>query len=106
LAYPVTLGNHTATQSTFSSPCIPAHDTDTTINGFNSGFRDAGNGQAITNLAVIVENPNVTIWFFDYNTCAQGGGGAININDSSLETLDGFQVNINFLSVVESSPYR
>jgi len=88
-----TLGNHTATQSTFSSPCIPAHDTDVTINGFSSGFRDAGNGQAITNLPVTIDNPNVTIWFFDYNTCAQGGGGGININDSSLETLEGFQRN-------------
>jgi len=28
-----TLGNHTATQSTFSSPCIPAHDTNVTVNG-------------------------------------------------------------------------
>lgn len=88
-----TLGNHTATQSTFSSPCIPAHDTNVTVNGFNSGFRDAGNSQAITNLPVIVDNPNATIWFFDYNTCAQGGVGGININDSSSETLQGFQRN-------------
>ena len=92
----VTLGNHTATQSTFSSPCIPAHNTNVTVNGFNSGFRNAGNGQAITNLPVIVDNPNATIWFFDYNTCAQGGVGGININDSSLETLQGFQVGFIF----------
>ncbi|KAF8229037.1 hypothetical protein L208DRAFT_1402737 [Tricholoma matsutake] len=88
-----TLGNHTAIQSTFSSPCIPVHDTNTTVNGFISGFRNAGNGQAITNLPVVVQNPNTTIWFFDYNTCAQGGVGGININDSSSETLEGFQRN-------------
>ncbi|KAI0002210.1 hypothetical protein BJV74DRAFT_817791 [Russula compacta] len=33
-----TSGNHTATR-TFSSPCIPAHETNITINGFDSGFR-------------------------------------------------------------------
>jgi hypothetical protein len=93
LAASVTLGNHTATQSTFGSPCIPAHDTNITVNGFMSGFRNAGNGQAITNLPVVVENSNTTIWFFDYNTCAQGGVGGINIDESSSETLQGFQVS-------------
>jgi hypothetical protein len=58
-----------------------------------SGFRNAGTGQAITNLPVVVENPNTTVWFFDYNTCAQGGVGGINIDDSSSETLQGFQVS-------------
>ncbi|KAI0663949.1 hypothetical protein C8Q70DRAFT_1041757 [Cubamyces menziesii] len=87
-----TQGNHSAIQSTFASPCIPAHDTNITINGFNSGFRPAGNGTAITNLPVTIST-NDTIWFYDAATCAIGGVGGININDSSTETLAGFQRN-------------
>ncbi|CCM03922.1 uncharacterized protein FIBRA_06073 [Fibroporia radiculosa] len=88
-------GNHTAIQSTFSEPCIPAHQTNITINGFDSGFRDAGNGTAITILSVpiLAENVNTTMWFFDWNTCAEGGVGVINANDSSTETLAGFERN-------------
>jgi len=89
-----TLGNHTAIRSTFGSPCIPAHDTNiSTENGCNSGFRNAGVGSAITSLPVVIDDVNTAIWFFDYNTCAQGGVGGININDSSLQTLDGFRRN-------------
>ncbi|KAG6857187.1 hypothetical protein H0H87_008252 [Tephrocybe sp. NHM501043] len=89
---PVTNGNHTVTQSTFAFPCVPAHTTDSTVNGFDSSFRDAGNEQAITTLSVTVDDPDKTIWFYDYNTCAQGGVGAVNLNKTSTETLDGFQV--------------
>ncbi|KAF6760211.1 hypothetical protein DFP72DRAFT_988455 [Ephemerocybe angulata] len=87
-----TQGNHTAIQALFASPCIPAHDVDTTVNGFNSGFRDAGNHSAITILRVPIDNNN-TIWFYDANTCAEGGIGGINVNESSWETLDGFARN-------------
>ncbi|KAI0767141.1 hypothetical protein C8Q74DRAFT_1369979 [Fomes fomentarius] len=87
-----TQGNHTAIQSTFASPCIPAHDTNSTINGFDSGFRDTVNGTAITNLQVQITD-NSTIWFYDANLCAEGGVGGININESSTETLDGFARN-------------
>ncbi|KAI0645159.1 hypothetical protein C8Q79DRAFT_927401 [Trametes meyenii] len=87
-----TQGNHSAIQSTFASPCIPAHDTNATINGFDSGFRDTVNGTAITNLPVPVSS-NATIWFFDAATCARGGVGGVNVNESSTETLDGFRRN-------------
>ncbi|KAI0827999.1 hypothetical protein BC628DRAFT_1409507 [Trametes gibbosa] len=87
-----TEGNHTATQSTFASPCIPAHETNITINGFDSNFRPTNNGTAITNLPVTI-NSNDTIWFYDAATCAVGGVGGININESSTETLDGFRRN-------------
>ncbi|KAI9062444.1 hypothetical protein FKP32DRAFT_1574111, partial [Trametes sanguinea] len=87
-----TQGNHSATQSTFASPCIPAHDTNVTINGFNSDLRPTNNGTAITNLPVTITT-NDTIWFYDIATCAEGGVGGININDSSTETLEGFQRN-------------
>jgi len=90
-----TEGNHTVTQSTFASPCTPAHDTNSTINGFDSSFRDTVNGTAVTILTVPItpELENQTIWFFDFNTCAQGGVGGINIDDNSTETLDGFVRN-------------
>ena len=63
------------------------------MNGFNSGFRDAGNGTAITNLPVTISD-NSTIWFYDANTCAQGGVGGINVNESSTVTLDGFRMHV------------
>lgn len=88
-----TQGNHTVIQALFASPCIPAHEIDSTVNGFNSGFRDAGNFTDITELLVPINNPNTTIWFYDHNTCAQGGVGGININETSLETIDGFERN-------------
>ena len=88
----VTEGNHTVTQSTFSSPCVPAHITNSTVNGFDSSFRNANNGTSVTNLPVIITDSNITIWFYDLNTCALGGVGGININGSSTETLDGFKV--------------
>ncbi|KAI0629437.1 hypothetical protein C8Q77DRAFT_1065487 [Trametes polyzona] len=87
-----TQGNHSAIQSTFASPCIPAHDTNVTINGFNSGLRPTNNGTAITNLPVTITT-NDTIWFYDETTCAEGGVGGINVNESSTETLDGFRRN-------------
>ncbi|RDB25486.1 hypothetical protein Hypma_007603 [Hypsizygus marmoreus] len=88
-----TQGNHTVTQSTFASPCIPAHETNVTINGFDSSFRNAGAGTAITNLEYTVTDSSTTVWFYDSNTCARGGVGAININGSSSETIDGFRRN-------------
>jgi hypothetical protein len=97
IADSVTRGNHTVTQSTFTAPCTPIHETNVTINGFNSGYRPAGDEQAITNLIIPVTDSR-TIWFFDSATCAQGGVGAVNINRSSSETYDGFKVGKKNLS--------
>ncbi|KAI9465266.1 hypothetical protein BJY52DRAFT_1246122 [Lactarius psammicola] len=94
-----TNGNHTATESTFSDPCIPAHDTDATINGFNSGFRNTTPGTP----GSILTNENHTFWFFDYNTCGEGGVGVINNNESSTETLAGFVRNAIRLNGTNSS---
>ena len=95
----VTSGNHTATQSTFSSPCIPAHETNITINGFDSGFRNTQPGTAgsILSVPIIIQNENDTFWFFDHNTCGDGGVGVINNNESSSETLAGFVVRVSAL---------
>ena len=88
----VTNGSHTATESTFSEPCIPAHDTDATINGFNSGFRNTSG--SILTVPIIPQNENHTFWFFDFYTCGEGGVGVINNNESSSETLAGFSVRV------------
>ncbi|KAF8891804.1 hypothetical protein BD779DRAFT_1513239 [Infundibulicybe gibba] len=88
-----TLGNHTVTQSSFASPCIPLHITNSTVNSFDSGFRDAGNATAITSLTIPIFDNTTTIWFYDANTCSLGGVGGINLNTSNDETLDGFVRN-------------
>lgn len=90
----VTIGNHTATQSTFDKPCIPAHETNVTINGFDSGFRNtqSGTSGSILTVPIIIQNVNDIFWFYDYNTCGEGGVGVINCNDSSGQTLAGFTV--------------
>lgn len=90
----VATGNHTATESTFDNPCIPAHETDVSINGFDSGFRDTkpGTSGSILAVPIIIQNANHTFWFYDYNTCGEGGVGVINSNESSSQTLAGFTV--------------
>lgn len=100
-----TQGNHSATQALFASPCIPAHLIDPTINGFDSGYREAGNFTSVTTLPVVIDNPNITIWFYDTNTCGEGGVGGININESSWETLDGFTRNARRLNGSDADLY-
>ncbi|KAJ7496926.1 hypothetical protein FB451DRAFT_1549945 [Mycena latifolia] len=92
-----TQGNHSATQSTFAVPCVPAHDTNSTINGFDTDLRPAGNGTSITTF-VIVMNPdivNTTLWFYDKSTCGIGGVGVINAGNVSatLQPIDAFVRN-------------
>jgi hypothetical protein len=70
-----------------------------TLNGFDSSFRDAGNGSAFTNLLITILDPSKPMWFFDYNTCAQGGVGVI--NPTSSQTLDAFQVSSGYLSTLQ-----
>ncbi|KAI9441633.1 hypothetical protein H4582DRAFT_1933910 [Lactarius indigo] len=98
-------GNHTATESTFSGPCVPAHETDATINGFDSGFRNTTPGApgSILTVPILEQNENHTFWFFDYNTCGEGGVGVINNNESSTETLAGFVRNAIRLNGTNSS---
>lgn len=92
----VSAGNHSVTQSTFAVPCIPAHDTNITINGFDSGFRPTDNGTAITIFSVPITdlNVNTTFWFFDESpgACGSGAVGSINDNENGNETLAGFIV--------------
>ncbi|KAL1731038.1 Le.flp1-like protein [Schizophyllum commune] len=99
-----TQGNHTVTQSLFASPCIPANLANSTINGFDSGFRDAGNSTAITQLSVPItpQIENQTLWFYDYNTCGEGGVGGINVNDSDYENLEAFTRNAERLNGSDS----
>jgi len=95
-----TNGTHTVIQSTFAEPCLSIHESNSTLNGFNSGLRNAVNGTANTTLAVEVTEvgPNTTIWFYDLWGCGQGGVGAINANDSDWENFDAFVRNAERLN--------
>ncbi|KAI0037535.1 hypothetical protein FA95DRAFT_1614116 [Auriscalpium vulgare] len=99
-----TQGNHTATQSTFQAPCESAHDFNISLNGFDSGFQIVQNGSApkIQPVPILVENENQTMWFFDWNTCGEGGVGVINNNESSDQTLAGFVRNAIRLNGTDS----
>jgi plastocyanin len=96
------VGNHTATQSTFDRPCVPAHESNITINGFNSDWRN-GTTPTILSVPILPDNVNKTMWFYDLATCGIGGVGVINANDSSYETLDGFTRNAIRLNGTGSS---
>ncbi|KAI0062460.1 Le.flp1-like protein [Artomyces pyxidatus] len=103
-----TQGNHSAVESTFAQPCVPAHVANISLNGFDSGFHDITNGTppAIQPVPILVQNVNQTMWFFDYNTCGEGGVGVINDNESSTETLAGFirnAVKLNGTNTTDSS---
>jgi len=95
-----TNGTHSVVQSTFAAPCVPIHVTNSTINGFDSGLRNADNGTANTTLIIEVKEtgPNTTIWFYDLWGCAQGGVGGINVNDSDSQNLAAFVRNAKRLN--------
>lgn len=105
-------------QSTFDQPCVPISQTNTSVNGFNTGPRPAGNFESITSFPVDIDLNviNQTLWcahisfpcgrravidvfnrFFDQSTCGNGGVGAINVNNSSWQPYNAF--------VVRNRPY-
>ncbi|KAJ7099585.1 hypothetical protein B0H15DRAFT_771434, partial [Mycena belliarum] len=92
-----TQGTHSATQSTFAAPCLPAHLANASLNGFDTALRPAGNGTSITTF-ILIMNPDIAgapLWFFDAATCGIGGVGVINPGNVSAtdETIDGFARN-------------
>ncbi|KAJ3724382.1 fasciclin-like protein [Lentinula raphanica] len=99
-----TEGNHTATQSAFFAPCEPVNYTNGT-NGFDSNFvvvpsnfsLQQDGAFPILAVPILESNGNETMWFYDVNTCAEGGVGVINLvagdPATSGETLDGFRRN-------------
>ncbi|GJE91421.1 hypothetical protein PsYK624_075710 [Phanerochaete sordida] len=88
-----TNGTYELIQSEFDAPCVPLHDHNVTLNGFDTGPRPANNGSSPTTFELPITDNTTTIWFYENSTCAEGGVGGININDSSTETLDGFTRN-------------
>ncbi|KAJ4483515.1 fasciclin-like protein [Lentinula aciculospora] len=114
-----TEGNHTATQSAFFAPCEPVNYTNGT-NGFDSNFvvvptnfSTALDGAfPILAVPILESNVNETMWFYDVNSCAEGGVGVINLvagdPATSGETLDGFRRNairLNGTSTSSSSSH-
>lgn len=88
-----TNGTYELIQSEFDAPCVPLHDHNVTLNGFDTGPRPANNGTTPTTYEVPIVDNTTTIWFYEKSTCAEGGVGGININESSTETLAGFTRN-------------
>ncbi|KAJ6589835.1 hypothetical protein DFH09DRAFT_909398, partial [Mycena vulgaris] len=92
-----TNGSHSATQSTFAVPCVPVHLTNSTINGFDTALRPAGNGTAVTNFQIVMtpDIVNSTLWFFDQATCGIGGVGVINAGNvtATWQPIDAFVRN-------------
>lgn len=99
-----TEGNHTATQSAFFAPCESVNYTNGT-NGFDSNFvvvptnfsLELDGAFPILAVPILESNVNITMWFYDVNTCAEGGVGVINLvagdPATSGDTLDGFRVS-------------
>ena len=82
----------------FVEPCVPAHDSDVSINGFISGFRDAGNGTVSTPAAgaptvTISGGPDPTVGFA--TTYPPSANGV-----SSLRTLEGARMQLLSLASV------
>lgn len=94
-------GSYDVIQSQFAAPCIPEAVFTPGANGFNSGLRPTNNGSAVTFLNVTIADNTTAIWFYENSTCALGGVGVINANDSSTETLAGFSVRL--LSLLSST---
>lgn len=105
-----TQGNHSATQSSFATPCIPAHDTNSSVNGFDTNFRNAGNGTSITQFVIIMNEDivNSTLWFYDQATCGIGGVGVINAGNVTATWMpyDAFVRNAERLNGTATSSAR
>lgn len=80
--------NHTATQSSFKSPCSPL------AGGFDSGFMPSDDvGPNFPTYSYTVTNASAPIWVYckQANHCAQGMVFAINTNENSANTFAAFQ---------------
>ncbi|KAG8946459.1 hypothetical protein FRC04_011635 [Tulasnella sp. 424] len=80
--------NHTATQSSFKSPCSPL------AGGFDSGFMPSDDaGPNFPTYSYTVTNASAPIWVYckQGNHCAQGMVFAINTNENSANTFAAFQ---------------
>jgi len=108
-----TEGNHTATQSAFFAPCEPLNYTNGT-NGFDSNFvvvpenfSLAQGAFPIEAVPILESNSNTTMWFYDVNSCNEGGVGVINLvpGDPATagQTLAGFIRNAERLNGTATS---
>jgi len=80
--------NHTATQSTFSGPCMPMSG------GFNSGFEPVGDSATNFPTFTVPVNDTKPIWVYcaQANHCSSGMVFAVNA-PSSGNTFDAFRAN-------------
>lgn len=92
--------NHTATQSSFKSPCSPL------AGGFDSGFMPSDDaGPNFPTYSYTVTNASAPIWVYckQGNHCAQGMVFAINTNENSANTFAAYQANAKGASASASA---
>jgi len=80
--------NHTVTQSTFASPCVPKAD------GVDSGYQFVpGGASTIPAWSITINNASAPLWFF----CAQGphckAGMVFAVNPTAEKTFDAFKAS-------------
>jgi len=83
--------NHSATQSSFPTPCTKLNDT-----AFDTGFQNVGTSDNFLNSTVLTVNDTNPLWFYCAQTmpadhCEMGMVFAINANDN--KTFAQFQNN-------------
>ncbi|KAG8980677.1 hypothetical protein FRB90_007548 [Tulasnella sp. 427] len=92
--------NHTATQSTFKSPCSPL------AGGFDSGFMPSDDvGPNFPTYSYTVTNASAPVWVYckQGNHCQSGMVFAINTNESSANTFAAYQANAKGASASASA---
>lgn len=100
-------GNHSVTQGSFALPCIPIHEQNETINGFDSGLRLGTNGTGQTDFVIPIgaANDDSAIWLYDSfpGSCGLGHIAVINVNNSSPENFDAAVRNAERLNGTEAT---
>ncbi|KIO32451.1 hypothetical protein M407DRAFT_241371 [Tulasnella calospora MUT 4182] len=92
--------NHTATQSSFKSPCSPL------AGGFDSGYMPSDDaGPNFPTYSYTVTNASAPIWVYckQGNHCQSGMVFAINTNENSANTFAAYQANAKGASASASA---
>ncbi|THH21089.1 hypothetical protein EW146_g381 [Bondarzewia mesenterica] len=98
--------NHTATQSTFASPCVGLTQSSTSGQvGFNSGFVPVSDNATSFPTFTIKVNDSAPIWAFcaQANHCGSGMVFSVNANESSPNTFAAFQARAKQINGTSSN---
>lgn len=102
--------NHTATQSSFASPCAPLTQSSTSGQvGFDSGFMPVGTSDTVFPSFTVTVNDTSPIWAFCRQTnpvshCASGMVFAANAVESGPNTFEAFEAKAKLTTATSSVP--